>query len=291
MFIDDITHSLSPADLTSIQAARSALDVKIVVTSSDSRSALDARVSSMVNSANTLAIGVDPVHRYTFTHFGVGTGINPSDFQLVAKAGNGEFKQGRWADGMQAIIASANSVSTRSGSKATIVQSTTVVERPVSAWPFVAGAAAFIVAIFLLVRWLQRKEEKAATVLRDFRSEADQMRSRNIEEQPWHDKFKAKETTAAAPLRSPSSRREVHHHHHGSGGDNLALGVMIGQASAPRPVVVVESPRYSAPEPTHSSSSSSWGSDSSSSYDSGSSGGGFDSGGGGFDGGGGGGDF
>lgn len=346
-FVDDSTQTLGTDAIGRINSANSSLDLKVVVASTGNRAELDQMVGRLVNSANTVAIGVDPIHRYTFTHFGTGTGISSADYQTIARAGNGEFKAGHWEQGIEAIIASANAASVRTAARSSVIvqQPVTVVEHPVSAWPFVAGGVGFCLAAVLLVRWLKRRQADQALVLDGFREEAAQMRARNVEEQGWHDKFKAQEKLNRKPVTPPPAKAPRHvpappigksqarrlnaqppsttvtfeeqdriayertlsryrqqnpapapevHHHYDNSASNLALGYMIGNATAPRVETIVEvrPERHRADTPAPSSSSSSdWGSSSSSS-DSGSGGGGFDSGGGGgFDGGSGGGDF
>lgn len=348
-FVDDSTGTLGTDAIGRINAATSSLDVKVVLASTGSRAELDSMAGRLVNSANTVAIGVDPIHHYTFTHFGTGAGIASGDYQTIARAGNGEFKAGHWEQGIEAIIASANAASVRTSARSSVIvqQPVTVVEHPISVWPTVLSFLVMAVVSFFVVRWWLRKRiADQAKVLDGFREEADQMRSRNIEEQGWHDKFQATAgsslldtvaslpevvmneqirekyskslaarriiappSTVAAQATTPEERdraaylrsrdsypvaplREVHHYHENNSSNDLALGYMIGSASAPRETVVVrEEHRQRAETPAPSSSSSSdWGSSSGSS-DSGSGGGGFDSGGGGFDGGSGGGDF
>jgi uncharacterized membrane protein YgcG len=306
MFIDDQAGIISSDDAASIRAARSVLDVKILVSSTRTRGELDAHVSAMVNSANTLAIGVDPVHHFAFTHFGVGTGISPADYQMVARAGNGEFHAGHWGEGLKAIVAAANAASVRSESKATVVQPVTVVERPVPMWPFVFGGLTIVVLIAAVVRWMRRQDAKRDVVLNDFRDEASKLTARNLEEQGWHDRFKdgrpmtttspspppversrrAGTTRGRAPAPAPAPAPVVIPQ--GSNNDGFALGMLMGESMS-RPERVVEVVRES---PRHESASTSWDLLSSDSSDDGGSGGGsFDGGGGGFDGGGGGGDF
>lgn len=367
-FVDDSTGTLGTDAIGRINAATSAFDVKVVVASTGSRGELDATVGRLMNSANTVAIGVDPIHHYTFTHFGTGAGIASGDYQTIARAGNGEFKAGHWEQGIEAIIASANAASVRTSARSSVIvqQPVTVVEHPAPIWPFIAGGVGFVFAAVLLVRWMKRRQADQAKVLDGFREEAAHMRSRNIEEQGWHDKFQANqpatehgrararklatkppmrnmkhivaplpevivneqirgkyskslaarriiapppamETQATMPeerdraayLRSrdsyPAAPAPVVQNYYGggNGGNDLALGYMIGSNIAQRDHVMVrEEHRQHTETPAPSSSSSSdWGSSSGSS-DSGSGGGGFDSGGGGgFDGGSGGGDF
>jgi uncharacterized membrane protein YgcG len=335
MFIDDAEGILSAQDTHAIEQATSRFDVKVLVTSKASKAELDARVGHMVNSGNTLAIGVDPVHRYTFTHFGIGLGISSSDFQTVARSGNQEFKQGHWAQGITGIIGTTNGYAAKAervqvAARQTIVvpTQTTVVEHPVPAWPFILGVLVLGLFGYLAWRLVRRKQQDVDATIDDFRDEAQTMRTRNLEEQSWHDKAAAAQANNAnnaenarmAPGKAaaivappdpalignrfrpaqpyvppPSYQPPVVVHQSGGSGD-LLTGVLIGNMLSDRRTIAApdEPPRHHARPSSDDDAGSggggfSW--DSSSSDSSGSGGGGFDSGGGGFDSGGGGGDF
>ncbi len=299
MFIDDPTGALSASAAANIQAAQqdAVFDVKVTISTTDTRGALDAKVSGMVTSANTLAIGVDPIHHFTFTHFGIGTGIPRDRYQDVARAGNGEFKQGHWEAGINAIVANATAARHVSNATTTIVVPTqqTTVEHPFPVLPLVGAGLALTLGFFLLWRWNRRKTAEVTATLGDFRDEANQLRSRNIEEQAWHDKMKQKRAGAGAagPTRTAIRRsRRARAANPGATpvivqgniGNDLLTGMLIGEAiSRPSPA-----PSYSPPSHSSSSSDSSSSSWSSSDYSGGSGGGDF---GGGFDGGGSGGSF
>lgn len=324
MFVDDPSNILSASDYASVNGVSSPLDVKVLVTSADSKPGLDMHVHDLVTSANTLAIGIDSVHRYTFTHFGTGTGISRGDYQGVARAGNGEFHAGNWAAGIRAIVNAANAASSEGQHGTVVVQEpTTVVEHP-AAWPYLLGFGAMAVICLIAWRWMRRKSVAIEQAAQEARDETQEMRTRNIEEQGWHDKMAAKISAAPAlasvppvagprqaasrstrPMPSPAPPRHRPAPSYAPAAvpiivnqgtnDGLLAGLFIGESMG-RPSVVErevihESPRYERDTGSDGGSSSS-SFDSGSSSDSGSGGGGFDSGGGdGFDGGGGGGDF
>ncbi len=322
MFIDDSTGTLTSTDRTNIEnAAPARMDVKIVIASTGSRAELDASVGRLVNSGNTLAIGVDPVHHYTFTHFGSMLGIPSSNFPAIARAGNVEFKAGHWGDGLRAIVTSAASVQeqapafTRSQAPVIIQQPSTVIEHPVSAAPFVIGGIVIAAVLCGIIIWLRRRERAAEQERQAFREETERLQARNLEEQTWHDRMaKNQASSPVAPTTQPVPEtirqmidrpvpasiireRPVYQSPvpvvipQSSSGNDLLTGLLVGQAMAERrEPVYVDPPRHYSrsrtPTPVPSSSSSSWDSgSSSSSWDSGSSGGSFDSGssGGGFD--------
>lgn len=324
MYIDDPSGVLG-SKAAELQSLASPFDLKIAIVSTDSRAALDARVASMVTSSNTLAIGIDPTHHYTFTHFGVGTGVPRDRYQDIARSGNGEFKAGRWGDGVLAIASNAAAAKKESQHTTTTIvvpSQVTTVEKPVPIWPFALGAAAIALGFWLVWRWNKRRQAEISSTIDDFKSETAQMRSRNVEEQAWHDRFKegraaqndpsprAEDLQAQPPPPSPRTsrrvvselpapppkappRRVVHHYVPApiapppvvvqqSSGNDLLTGVLIGEAIASRPA-------YRAPEPEYHRHRTP--TPDPSSFSSGSGGGGFDWGGSSDSGGSGGGDF
>lgn len=52
---------------------------------------------------NTLAIGIDPMHHFTFVRYGNGTGIPSSEADVIWRQGNVYFKNGAFAEGAIAI--------------------------------------------------------------------------------------------------------------------------------------------------------------------------------------------
>lgn len=307
MFVDDQTGTLSQGDIARLQAIASPLDVKVRLAATETRGELDVDVGQMVTSANTLAIGVDPVHRYTFTHFGTGTGISRGDFQAIARAGNGEFHQGHWAEGINAIVASASAASSReAAATGVVVQPTTVVEHEAPVWPFILGGGLFVLMFAVFVHWFRRRASKLDAAVDGLNQEANEHRARNVEEQAWHDEFAAKHAPAklsrppsrgvrsvpSSPAYAPAAQAvpSIVNNQPGNSND-LLTGVLIGESMAraePAPVIV-ETPR--SIDSGYSSGSDSSSFSTPSSFDSGGFSGGFGGGGGGFDGGGGGGSF
>lgn len=329
MFIDDEIGLLNPTQLSVLNNLASKADVKIVISSSRSRAELDGATHNLVNTPNTLAIGIDPIHKYTFTHFGSGLAIPSADFKAIATSGNLEFKAGRWAEGVTAIVHNADAeiglLRTVSSTTPVIVQQP-VIEHPVSAVPFVIGGLLVMLIGYVIWRLLNKKAKETEQVLSGFRDEAAELRSRNIKEAAYYNKIPETvkplpETVTALP--NDRNTREmfvakkmnvkptktyvrpqrpvvrtapatVIVQGNNNSGNDLVTGMVIGSMmNQPREVI---RERSVTPAPSRSSSYDSGSSSSSydsgsSSYDSGSSGGGFDSGGGGFDSGSSGGDF
>lgn len=210
MEIQDLTGSLSASDVSALQGVSTPLDVRILFTSSDSKPGLDMHVHDMVTSANTLAIGVDPVHHYAYTHFGTGTGIRHADYLAIARAGNAEFHAGNWGAGVRAVVTAADAASSQmQRSEVVIQQPTTVVEHSTSPWPFVVGFGLLAVAVLLVWRWMRRRSRDIENAAQEARDEAQEMRARNIEERGWNDKFRQKVGTGPVQLSEGLAEKSV----------------------------------------------------------------------------------
>ena len=193
MDIQDLTGRVSTADIAALRNVSTPLDVKVLFTSSDTRIGLEMHVHDMVTSANTLAIGVDPVHHYSFTHFGTGTGIRHGDYIAIERAGNGEFHAGNWGAGVRAIVNAASAASSQSQrSEVVIRQPVTVVEHHAAVWPYLLGFGLLAAACLLAWRWMRRRSISIENAAQEARDEAQEMRSRNIEAKGWDDKFREK---------------------------------------------------------------------------------------------------
>jgi uncharacterized membrane protein YgcG len=328
----DTTSKISKSDVLAIDALADKLPftLNVIVGEYPTRANLDNAVHECITSPTMVCIGVDPAHRYTFTHFGAGTGVPASSFQAVAAAGNPLFRSGDWAGGVTAIAQSAAGSRVSTQAPGVVLHTTETVTRtePMGAgWWGLIGILAICAVFGGVVAWLSRRNvKKIDNDMQRFREETDALQSRNIEEQGWHDKMAAKmgpkkeayiprlthndpapraarakmiaRNQAASGTRPPTTH--VHVSAPASSGNDLLTGVLIGEALAPHNTYV-EPRREREPEPApfHSSSDGDSGAGSSyspsPSYDSGSSydGGssGGDFGGGGSDSGGGGGDF
>jgi hypothetical protein len=320
MFIEDEAGVLAEPIKQQIASTGTTLDVKVLVSTKYSRAELDAKVGQMVNSANTLAIGVDPVHRYTFTHFGTGTKIGATDYREVATAGNGEFKQGNWGPGIKAIVDSANAHAVAHAAAPTAViiqQPKTVVEQPMPLWPFFVGIGGLALLFLLLWRWNRKNQEKFDKTIDNLQRETAEFASNNIKSwdkpatpkptPPSHANANYAKARAAEPpperYTAPSRRwappppvqvvREVPPAPVviDRGSNDFLTGMLVGDALSSRREEHHhhhhDDDRSSRSDSGSSGGGFSWGGGS----DSGSSGGDFGGGGGGFDGGSSGGDF
>ena len=105
--IRDDAHVLagSDADRLRSEVASAPFDARVVFTSDYAESDnLSRYVGSLVDEPNMVAVGVDPAHRHVQVHFGRGSGIARSDWAAIETAGNGDFRESKWASGAGAIL-------------------------------------------------------------------------------------------------------------------------------------------------------------------------------------------
>ena len=91
---------------------------------------------------NKVCIFVDPQHKHVAVRFGTDTGITPANFDMVSKAGNAQFHDGDWVNGVKAILSRAEVTSTKSNQATAVIVQQSTVEHPVPVWPFVLGIGA-----------------------------------------------------------------------------------------------------------------------------------------------------
>lgn len=242
MDIQDLTGRLSSVDHSALEGMRTPLDVKVLFTSADTRIGLEMQVHDMVTTANTLAIGVDPLHHYAFVHFGTGTGIRHGDYIPIERAGNGEFHLGNWGAGVRAIVNAASAASSQTQqSEVVIQQPVTVVEHHAAVWPYLLGFGLLAAACLLAWRWMRRRSISIENAAQEARDEAQEMRARNIEEQGWHDRLGEKmgATPAASPAQPVAQIRSI----------PPAMDVLAVPGPLPRPTreTVFRQPPYQQP--------------------------------------------
>ena len=105
--VRDTAAILTVADRTQLEAAaaRAPFDVRVLTSSAYADQAGFSRyVGGQVNEANEVVVGVNPVHHHTQVHFGTGSRIAPSEWTAIERAGNGAFRDARWAPGIVAIL-------------------------------------------------------------------------------------------------------------------------------------------------------------------------------------------
>lgn len=329
-----IRNQASAAISGSPNTAQWPFETRVILDSYSNKAAVEAAAHSCVDRPNIVCIVIDPGHRFTSTHFGTTTGVRASDFNLISAAGNSRFKTGDWLGGIQAIgdratessVSARTSAVTYNNTSHTYQTPTAVVVQQhvdVSGWWIAFGLVCFGGLIWAAVA-LTRRQKRIDNDMNEYRNEADELRSRNIEQMTMKTTVSSgvartstrgrtsypsssypRASAPSAPVASGVVQQSTTIVNNGGGGYNngvgdVLLGYELGRISNPAPVREVVHEVYTPPAPSYSDgggSSSSFGDSfsSSDSSDSGGSssdfGGGFDSGGGGFDGGGGSSDF
>lgn len=117
---------------------------------------------------NTITIAVDPQLRVTYTRFGYGVGVPPHAFDPVALAGNPQFRDQRWAEGIEAIVqqtqkARTQTVTAPQPAEVTLVEPSHTI---ISGWWVVMGIGGCTVAVLLALGfwwtwWSKRREREA----------------------------------------------------------------------------------------------------------------------------------
>lgn len=198
-------------------SARWPFDLHILTGAFPNPAALDTTVHRCVTGPNVVCIGIDPVHHKTNVHVGTGVGIPSSEFHSIAAAGNSYFKGGDYQGGIEAIAIRAReaahtivNASVREPVRSVSVQSVPVpvqvhIDNHNSGMSTGWWLFAFFMALLLgLGAWIVRRAYKTAKKvnddMNDFRDEAFEMSSRNMEERDFHEKLKAKLGTEKKPM-------------------------------------------------------------------------------------------
>lgn len=243
VYIHDDAGTFSSADIVALQgeAGRWPFSLHVLTHNTASKAELANLVHQCVTGPDVVCVGLDPAGHRTETHFGTGTGVRPQDFNAIAAAGNASFKAGNWRGGIESIADQAKA-SSQTTAAVVVVQQPAPVETSSSV--IVRTGLALVVAAIGATLWYlfkpykskaetKEKRELKATV-EDLKAEAEQYRARNIEEQEWHDKFKA----TVAPNTTKLDARAVRYSDRFDKG-----GVRIVAPVTPAPV-------YVAPRPT-----------------------------------------
>lgn len=275
--IRDEAGLFSASDVASLQevAGKLPFDVHLVTsTSVSSKSAFEGTVSQAVDGPNVVAIGIDPTHRFTAVHFGKETGIPASQWSAVISAGNGSFKEARWAEGVGKITERAASAKQQSTTLQPTPESTPEGEASHAGWWIFGGITVFFVAIFLSLWWRNKKADE--------RSRMDALAAERRRASVY--RAAASVPTASRPRASrPASAPSTVVVNTTDPSNDLATGYVLGSMNhTPAPAPAPSPKPASSPSSSHSSGGSS------STWDSGGYSAPVDTGGGGFDAGGGG---
>lgn len=183
--IQDSTNTLTAETRADLAAVASKHRVVANFVSVPSKAELSRQMEMCVTTPNTICIGVDAQHRFTATEFGVDTGVRKTDFAVVARAGNADFRDGRWADGVKAIVSRAEVMSvarTAAVDARPVIVQNQVVRHETAYWPFFLGFGVLAVILGVFV-WAWRKRAKAVDrALADSRAETAELASRNLRE-------------------------------------------------------------------------------------------------------------
>lgn len=104
--IRDEVNLLSSADRNIIEhsAGDWPFDLRLVISnSSRNKSAFEGEISREVVGPRTLAVGVDPLHRFTVVRFGVGLSVPSDEWNRISQAGNNAFRSKFWGKGITDI--------------------------------------------------------------------------------------------------------------------------------------------------------------------------------------------
>jgi hypothetical protein len=154
--VRDSASLLTPADRHAIESAaeRYPFDVRVLTTTDYADQPSFSRyVGAQVSAPDMVVVGIDPAHHHTQVHFGTGSRVDRSQWSSIERAGNPEFREGRWAAGVIAILDAASAATAgapvgrqSSGSAGWIIGAVVVVAMGLFA----------IVVVALLVRWAMR---------------------------------------------------------------------------------------------------------------------------------------
>lgn len=299
-------------------------DLHVVTGAFPNPNVMNTTVDHCVTGPNVVCIGVDPVHHKTVVRAGAAVGL-PSD-NSIAAAGNSYFRVGDYQGGIEAIASRARELAhTVVNTPHNTVVTTPYIQQPqvqvhidnpvptgmtTGWWLFLFGMIALAgIVIYYVVRAV-KTTKKINEDMNDFRDEAFEMSSRNLEERDFHEKLKAKMPVTTTKVVTPTTQTVVQtvpvsgqggqvviptapagvapsttvvHNHYGNTGSNSTLtgsvmtDVMLAEAlTRPSTPVVAPAPVVVEREvvrETHSDSgsSSSWNNDDGGNSNSGSS--------------------
>jgi len=156
----DTLLNLTPGDVAQLQkdAADMPFDVQLLVENVSTIAALGQDAHAAVTGPNIMVLAIDPVAGHVLTRFGKSTGVKPSDFDSISKAGNAHFHNHEWVAGIETVVIRAQaSAQTSTG----IAQSSApvVVEHGLSGgtWLLIALLGAGFVGIIV---WLYRRSQR-----------------------------------------------------------------------------------------------------------------------------------
>jgi uncharacterized membrane protein YgcG len=196
--IQDPGNVLSHSQVEALTAKAHAypFDIHVLIgTGSGSRAAFERDVDQAITpGSRAVSIGVDPTHHFSHVYASASLGL-PSG-PTVASAGNVFFRHGDLVEGIDAIAAKANDLQVQTRTVTSQTGMPIVIHEHKTAegvWWALGGLAALVAVVVVWAIWRARRRDAAAAAARaDLEMEAAELRSRNIEEQAWHDKLAAR---------------------------------------------------------------------------------------------------
>ena len=106
---------LEPGELAQLGATPSRFAVVATVARTDGPQDSAARAKACVDRGGpaSVCIVLDPLGGFSSTEFGDSTGIGPATEKQAARAGNPDFREGRWAEGLSAIVGQTEALGAR----------------------------------------------------------------------------------------------------------------------------------------------------------------------------------
>lgn len=168
-------------------------------------------------SPNSIVIAIDPVHKYVAIEYGKGSGISPSNWDTIKKAGNADFKTSNWTTGVLKIADSAASFKQSPKTKAMVVHqpdpgtttTTTVVHTtpPVvyqnhssssTGWWIFGGIVLIALVGAYIWRRNRKREETQYRLLSELNEEVAEKRALNREVDDWQRRLESSVATTTA---------------------------------------------------------------------------------------------
>lgn len=207
---------LTQAEQSALTAdgSRWPFDLHVLTDTFPNPAALNTAVHRCVNGPNVVCIGIDPAHHKTNVHVGTAVGIPSSEFQSIASAGNSNFRMNDYFGGIEAIASrardAAHTIINVPNSRNVVPyaaqpQIQVHIDNPVSTgmstgwWLFLFVMIALVGVVVYFVRRAVKITSKVNSDMNDFRDEAFEMSSHNIETanmREFNEKLSAKATTS-----------------------------------------------------------------------------------------------
>jgi len=195
-------------------------DLRVITTTSISdKNSFGRMVRNEIErqSPNSIVIAVDPVHKYVAIEYGKDSGVSPSNWDTIKKAGNADFKASNWTAGVLKIADSAASFKQLPRTQALVVRqpepgtttTTTVVHTtpPVvyqnhssssAGWWIFGGIVLIALVVAYIWRRNRKREETQYRLLSELNEEVAEKRALNREVDDWQRRLENSVATTPA---------------------------------------------------------------------------------------------